>query len=135
MIEVVAAIIRNEEGKVLIAQRNKSKSLGGLWEFPGGKIEKGESQEQAIIREIKEELDMDIKPLQVFDEQTFEYPDQTIKLIALNCKMIGDHYVVLEHEQVVWVYPDEMDMVEFAPADRYFVEKIKEEEKCRYLQK
>mgnify|MGYP004616124937 CR=1 FL=1 len=60
MINVVAAIIKNGEGKILITQRNLKKSQGGLWEFPGGKIEKGETREEAIIREIKEELTIEI---------------------------------------------------------------------------
>ena len=60
MINVVAAIIKNCEGKILITQRNLKKSQGGLWEFPGGKIEKGETREEAIIREIKEELTIEI---------------------------------------------------------------------------
>ena len=60
MINVVAAVIQNDDGKILIAQRNLKKSQGGLWEFPGGKIEPNESREEAIVREIKEELTRDI---------------------------------------------------------------------------
>lgn len=124
MIDVVAAIIRNTEGKILIAQRNLKKSQGGLWEFPGGKIELGETQEQAIIREIKEELDMDIKYDSYFDEKVYEYPEKTIRLIALNCTMIGDSYKVLEHERIEWISKEEFKNYNFAPADRYFVEKL-----------
>ena len=69
MINVVAAIITNSEGKILIAQRNFKKSQGGLWEFPGGKIEPNETPEEAIAREIKEELNMDIKCDNYFDEK------------------------------------------------------------------
>lgn len=124
MINVVGAIIRNKEGKILIAKRNLEKSQGGLWEFPGGKIEEGETKEHAIEREIKEELDMDIKADSLFDEHTFEYPNRTINLIVMNCTMIGDTYRALEHEELKWVNEDEMKEYEFAPADVYFTEKL-----------
>lgn len=124
MINVVAAIITNSEGKILIAQRNLKKSQGGLWEFPGGKIELDETPEEAIVREIKEELNMEIKCNNYFDEKIYEYPDKTIKLIALNCSMISDNYKVLEHEKIAWINLDEFYNFDFAPADVYFVEKI-----------
>lgn len=124
MINVVAAIITNSEGKILIAQRNLKKSQGGLWEFPGGKIELNETPEEAIVREIKEELNMEIKCNNYFDEKIYEYPDKTIKLIALNCSMISDKYEVLEHEKIAWINLDEFYNFDFAPADVYFVEKI-----------
>ena len=124
MIDVVAAIIKNKEGKILIAQRNKKKSQGGLWEFPGGKIEKEETKENAIVREIKEELNMDIICDGYFDKVKYEYPDKIINLIVLNCTMIGDSYDVLEHEQIAWITKEEFKNYEFAPADIYFVEKI-----------
>lgn len=124
MINVVAAIIRNKDNKILIAQRNLKKAQGGLWEFPGGKIEPNETKEHAIVREIKEELDMDIICEGYFDEKEYVYPEKTINLIALNCKMINDKYKVLEHEQVAWVKEEEFSNYEFAPADKYFVEKL-----------
>jgi mutator protein MutT len=124
MIDVVAAIIKNNEGKILIAQRNLKKSQGGLWEFPGGKIEAHETKEQAIVREIKEELNMDIKCDSYFDEKVYKYPEKTIRLIALYCSMINDYYEVLEHEQIKWVDINELNDYEFAPADTYFVKKI-----------
>ncbi|MCF0106704.1 MAG: (deoxy)nucleoside triphosphate pyrophosphohydrolase [Holdemanella sp.] len=124
MIKVVAAIIKNSENKILIAQRNLHKAQGGLWEFPGGKVEANESLEEAIIREIKEELKMDIIFNGYFDETVFHYPDKSIKLIALNCTMIGTTYSILEHEQIAWVDSSELSQYEFAPADIYFVKKL-----------
>ena len=124
MIDVVAAIIKNSDGKILIAQRNLKKSQGGLWEFPGGKIEPNETKESAIVREIKEELNMDIVCESHFDDKVYEYPDKTIRLIALNCTMINQKYEILEHEQVKWINLDEFDNYEFAPADKYFVNKL-----------
>lgn len=128
MINVVAAIIRNKDDKILIAQRNLKKSQGGLWEFPGGKIESNETKEEAIIREIKEELDMNIEVYSYFDEKLYEYPDKVINLIALNCTMLDDHYDVLEHEKVEWINEQEFDNFDFAPADVYFVNKLKSQQ-------
>lgn len=125
MVNVVAAIIKNSEGKILIAQRNLKKVQGGLWEFPGGKIEPEETREHAIVREIKEELNMDIVCDGYFDEKIYTYPERQINLIALNCTMVSEGYEVLEHEQVAWITKEEFDNYEFAPADVYFVEKLK----------
>lgn len=125
MIDVVAAIIKNSDNKILIAQRNLKKSQGGLWEFPGGKIEPNETKEAAIIREIKEELNMDITCDSYFDEKVYVYPDKTIKLIALNCSMLGTSYEVLEHEQIKWISINEFNDYQFAPADIYFINKLK----------
>lgn len=128
MINVVAGIIRNKDNKILIAQRNMKKSQGGLWEFPGGKIENDETMEEAIVREIKEELDMDIVFESYFDEKKYIYPEKEINLIALNCRIIGEKYNVLEHEKVEWINVEEFDNFEFAPADVYFVNKLKSKE-------
>lgn len=128
MINVVAGIIRNKDNKILIAQRNIKKSQGGLWEFPGGKIENDETMEEAIVREIKEELDMDIVFESYFDEKKYIYPEKEINLIALNCRIIGEKYNVLEHEKVEWITEEEFDNFEFAPADVYFVNKLKNKE-------
>ena len=127
MINVVAAVIKNENEKILITQRNLKKAQGGLWEFPGGKIEKEETKESAIIREIKEELNMDIICDGYFDKKMYEYPDKIINLIALKCTMVGESYDVLEHEQITWITKEEFKNYEFAPADIYFVEKITNE--------
>lgn len=124
MIDVVAAIIKNNENKILIAQRNFKKSQGGLWEFPGGKIEKGETREEALIREIKEELNMDIICDSYFGEKKYNYPDKTIRLIALNCTMISKSYEVLEHEQIEWVDIEDFSKYVFAAADIYFADKL-----------
>jgi len=125
MIDVVAAIIKNEEGKILITQRNLKKSQGGLWEFPGGKIEANETQEKAIIREIKEELDIEIEVEKYLAEKVFEYPEKTINLIALECRKINGEIQLLEHEAYKWIDKTELENFEFAPADMFIVEKLK----------
>lgn len=125
MINVVAAIIKNESGKILIAQRNFKKSQGGLWEFPGGKIEKDETREEAIIREIKEELTIDIKVDKYLAEKVFNYPDKDINLIAMECTQTGGNVELTEHEDYKWVTSDELTNFEFAPADEFIVERVK----------
>lgn len=130
MINVVAAVITNDDWKILIAQRNLKKSQGGLWEFPGGKIEKGETKEEAIIREIKEELTIDIKVDKYIGEKIFNYPDKDINLIALKCEKISGNVQLTEHEDIKWVKKSELENFKFAPADEFIVEKITMGEEC-----
>lgn len=125
MINVVAAVIKDDSGKILITQRNLKKSQGGLWEFPGGKIEPNETKEQAIIREIKEELNIDINVKNYIDEKIFTYPEKDINLIALECSIINGNIELLEHEDYRWVSSSELENFEFAPADMFIVEKLK----------
>lgn len=121
MINVVAAVITNENDKILITQRNLKKSQGGLWEFPGGKIESGETKEQAIVREIKEELDINIRADQYIDEKVFNYPEKDINLIAIKCSILDGNIVLKEHEDAKWVTSDELVNYNFAPADEFIV--------------
>lgn len=125
MINVVAAVIKDDSGKILITQRNLKKPQGGLWEFPGGKIEPNETKEQAIIREIKEELTIDINVKNYIDEKIFTYPEKVINLIALECSIINGNIELLEHEDYRWVSSSELENFEFAPADMFIVEKLK----------
>lgn len=117
MIEVVAGIIY-KNNKFLIAQRNLNKSQGGLWEFPGGKVEKDESYERALIREIKEELNADIEVNEYIGESIYQYPEKDIKLIFYKAKLLSDRIELLEHESYKWITKDEKDKFEFAGADK-----------------
>lgn len=126
MIDVVAAVIQNEEGKILIAQRNLKKSQGGLWEFPGGKIEPNETKEEAIIREIKEEMDIDIEAKKFIGQKVFNYPDKDINLIAIECKQLKGDIKLNEHEDIKWVNKNELRNFNFAPADKFIVNAILE---------
>ena len=126
MINVVAAVIQNEEGKILIAQRNLKKSQGGLWEFPGGKIEPNETKEEAIIREIKEEMDIDIEAKKFIGQKVFNYPDKDINLIAIECKQIKGDIKLNEHEDIKWVNKNELRNFNFAPADKFIINAILE---------
>ena len=117
MIEVVAGIIyKNSE--FLIAQRNINKDQGGLWEFPGGKVEKDESYESALIREIKEELNADIEVNEYIGESIHHYPEKDIKLIFYKAKLLSEKIELLEHESYKWITKDEKDKFEFAGADK-----------------
>ena len=117
MIEVVAGIIyKNSE--FLIAQRNLNKDQGGLWEFPGGKVEKDESYESALKREIKEELNADIEVNEYIGESIHHYPEKDIKLIFYKAKLLSKKVELLEHESCKWITKDEKDKFEFAGADK-----------------
>ena len=117
IIEVVGAIIKDGD-RYLVGQRAAHKSQGGLWEFMGGKIEPGETPEQALARECREELDLEIENEHIIDSVVHEYPEKTIRLTLIECTpRAGSIPCALEHQQIRWVTRDEMDALDFAPAD------------------
>ena len=118
---VVGAAIVDVEGKVLCAQRG-SGSLKGKWEFPGGKIEKGETDAEAIIREIKEELDIEIEVIGFIDENYYEYNDFDILLKVYKCKYKSGKIKDVEHQALRWVEPQALEELDWAEADRPIVE-------------
>lgn len=124
MINVVAAVIIDENGKILITQRNLKKSQGGLWEFSGGKIEPNETREDAIVRELREELNIDTKVEGYIDEKIFNYSEKDINLIALKCKILGGNIVLNEHEDAKWIDRKEFYNYKFAPADIFIINKL-----------
>lgn len=124
VIEVVAGIIYNGD-KFLIAQRNLKKSQGGLWEFPGGKREEGETFEEALKREIKEEFDADIEVEEYIGENTHHYPEKDIKLVFYKAKLLSKEIKLLEHESYKWITKDNKDEFEFAGADKVVFDLIK----------
>ena len=123
MIEVVAALIWNN-GKFMICQRPENKSRALLWEFPGGKVEAGETKEAALARECREELDIELSVGAVFAESTFVYPDISVHLILLEAKIVRGEPKLLEHRDIRWITPEEAHLFEFSPADVPFVEKL-----------
>lgn len=125
MTEVVAALIKKGD-KFLICQRPKNKARGLLWEFVGGKVEKGESKPQALARECKEELNLDITVHEEFCVVMHEYPDITVRLTVFNATTNGEPQL-LEHNALKWITADEIDNYEFCPADVEILEKIKKE--------
>ena len=117
MVQVAAALIK-KGGKFLICQRPAHKTRGLLWEFVGGKLEKGESKEQALVRECKEELDITVKPESVFMKLVHEYPDMTVELTVFDASIESGEITLLEHNDAKWITPDEIAQYDFCPADK-----------------
>lgn len=124
MTEVVAALIE-KEGKYLICKRAENKARGGLWEFVGGKIERGETPEQALARECMEELGIEVRVGTKFDETAYTYPDTRVKISLFFAEIAGGEIVLKEHGDAKFVTPEEMCGYEFCPADAPFLEKLK----------
>ena len=122
MINVVAAVIKDEEGKILITQRNLQKSQGGLWEFPGGKIEPGESHKDALRREIREELATEIEVGSLLTTVEYDYPKFHLTMHCYLCTVVGGNLTLLEHEDARWLRKEELDTVRWLPADRSIIE-------------
>lgn len=117
LVTVTAGIIHHD-GKILIAERRKDKSLGGLWEFPGGKIEQGETCEQTLKREIKEEFDISVEVGDYITEILHEYPDFWLKMYVYDAKWNGNGEIhICDHEQYKFVTPAEFKNYEFPAAD------------------
>ena len=117
MLEVVAGIIY-KNNKFLIAQRNLKKSQGGLWEFPGGKVENGETYEEALTREIKEEFNADIEVKEYVGENIHHYPERDIKLLFYKANLLSEKIELLEHEDYKWITKNEKNNFNFAEADK-----------------
>lgn len=123
MTDVVAALIWDED-RFLACQRPATKARALLWEFVGGKVEPGESREEALVRECREELGITVKPLDIFMEVTHEYPDLTVHLILYNAKIAEGTIQLLEHNDARWITPDEIPEYTFCPADKEILERI-----------
>lgn len=130
-INVVAALIR-KEGKFLICQRPENKARGLLWEFVGGKVEKGETKQQALKRECREELDIEIEVKDEFMTVLHRYPDITVELTVFEAKITGGNIFLLEHNAFCWIAPDESDNYEFCPADLSILAEIKRRSQKNY---
>ena len=124
MTEVVAALIWDKD-KFLICQRPANKARALLWEFVGGKVEKGETKEQALIRECKEELDIILSVGDVFMDVIHEYPDLTMHLTLFNAIIAEGEPQKLEHNDIQWITPSEIVNYEFCPADEEILKEIK----------
>lgn len=131
MIEVAAAVIENREGRILIARRKAEISLGGYWEFPGGKIENGESAAACAARELREEMDVRIETGDVIAETEHDYGDKVVCLIAVRAILLDGHIRLHDHDEIRWVTVPEMEDFLFAPADEAIVEKLVEEHSRR----
>ncbi len=124
MVEVVAALVW-ENDKFMICQRPANKARGLLWEFVGGKVEKGETKEEALIRECREELAVELTVGEVFMDVVHEYPDITVHLTLFNASIREGVPQRLEHNDIRWITAGEMDEYDFCPADEVILEEIK----------
>ena len=123
MVEVVAALIWSGD-KFMICQRPAHKARGLLWEFVGGKVEIGETKEQALIRECKEELNVLLSVGDMFMDVIHEYLDLTVHLTLFNATIAEGEPQIIEHNDIKWVLPSEIPDYEFCPADEEILKKI-----------
>ena len=115
-IQVVAAAIK-KDGKYFCAQRPSGKSLGGFWEFPGGKLEVGEEPEEALIREIQEEFNSKIRVLSYINEASYDYEFGRVTMKTFEAELLDGNLELLEHQDAVWLYPGELSKLNWAPVD------------------
>jgi mutator protein MutT len=119
---VVAAVIERD-GRILITRRPAGAHLGGLWEFPGGKAESGESLEQALRREIREELGVGISVEAPIDTVTWQYPDKRVSIAFFRCVVHGEPRP-LEEQEMMWVAASDLGSYEFPPADAELIARL-----------
>lgn len=123
MTDVVAAIIMRE-GKYLIARRPAHKARGLLWEFVGGKTEAGETREQALKRECREELGIGVRIRDVFAQVTHRYPDLAVRLTLFHAEIEEGEPQPLEHAEIRWVAAEQLPEYDFCPADEEIIQKL-----------
>ena len=126
MVEVVAALIWDND-KFMICQRPAHKARALLWEFVGGKVEPGETKEQALIRECQEELGITISVGDAFMDVVHEYPDISIRLTLFNATIAEGIPQKLEHNDIRWITVDEIDQYSFGPADTEILLQLKQQ--------
>jgi len=124
MISVTCAIIR-KNGLILAAQRPADSHLAGKWEFPGGKLDRNETEEACIVREIREELGLDVQPARRLQPSTHDYGEKVIRLIPFECEVVSGDPVAHEHAAIKWVAPADLDELNWCEADIPIVEQIK----------
>ena len=129
MKEIAAAVIRRD-GRLLLCRRAErpGDSCAGLWEFPGGKRETGESLEDCLVRECREELGVQVKPLRVREQLTHIYPEITVRLTFFDAELTAGEPEARVHTALVWALPEEWDRYPVCPADRPLLERLREEE-------
>ena len=124
VIEVAAALIRDNDGRYLITQRRRGSHLAGLWEFPGGKLEAGESPMGALRRELTEELGADFDVGKLVETVRWEYPDRTVVLHFYDCRVQSGAIEPREGQAMLWVEPERLGSYDFPPADRALIDRL-----------
>lgn len=127
VIEVVAAIIHDEEGRIFATQRGYGPMKDG-WEFPGGKMESGETAEEALKREIWEELETRIEVEQLFKTIDYDYPDFHLTMHCYICKVESGKLTLKEHEAARWLTKEQLSSIDWLPADRSIISRLTESE-------
>ena len=127
VIEVVAAIIHDEEGRIFATQRGYGPMKDG-WEFPGGKMESGETPEDALKREIWEELETRIEVEQLFKTIDYDYPDFHLTMHCYICKVESGKLTLKEHEAARWLTKEQLSSINWLPADRSIISRLTESE-------
>ena len=123
MVEVVAALIWDGD-RFLACQRPANKARALLWEFVGGKVEPGETKEQALIRECREELDVTLKVEDVYMDVVHQYPDIQVHLTLFNARIAEGTPKKLEHNDIRWLLPSQIPQYDFCPADEEILKKL-----------
>ena len=126
MVEVAAALIRDERGRYLITQRRRGSHLEGLWEFPGGKVELHESAQECLRRELSEELSATFAVGGLVETVRWEYPDRVIVLHFFDCRLASGRIEPRESQAMAWVAPENLDDYEFPPADRALIDRLRQ---------
>jgi 8-oxo-dGTP diphosphatase len=125
VVEVAAALIQDQAGRYLITRRVAGSHLAGLWEFPGGKREHGETLEECLRRELAEELGADFVVGERVETLTWRYPEKTIILHFFRCRLASGLVEPREHQLCAWVEPARLTDYEFPPADRALIERLR----------
>ncbi|HEU5193918.1 MAG TPA: 8-oxo-dGTP diphosphatase MutT [Methylomirabilota bacterium] len=124
VIEVSAGLIRDERGRYLVTQRRKGSHLAGLWEFPGGKLEAGETPAAGLRRELTEELSATFAVGELVETVRWEYPDRTVVLHFFDCRLQSGQIVPTENQAMTWVPPEELPTYDFPPADQELIRRL-----------
>ncbi len=122
-IEVAAAIFRRN-GRIFLCRRGEGGSCAYLWEFPGGKLEKGETPEECLIRESREELKVEIKIDGLYDKFDYDYPDKCLRFYFYDARIVSGEPELMVHSESKWLWPRELTQYEACPADRELIEKL-----------
>lgn len=122
---VVAAAVVIDEGRVLLTRRREGRHLAGLWELPGGKLEEGESPEEAVVRECREECGIEVRVIDILEVTYHRYPEKEVLLLFYRCALVRGEVEHLEVADHAWVLPSELGSYPLPPADDRVVEKIR----------